>query len=65
MWWDEHAAKISRYGNVRVIEVNPEDSAVLTAMAQRTMKLQCTIDEGSVWFSDATSNVDVQLINRC
>ncbi|GAA4096115.1 YaeQ family protein [Zhongshania borealis] len=65
MWWDEHGGKISRYGNVRVIEVNTEDSAVLTAMAQRTMKLQCTIDEGSLWFSDATSNVDIQLITRC
>ncbi|MFT5888886.1 MAG: hypothetical protein ACI9BO_001710 [Zhongshania sp.] len=65
MWWDEHGSKIKQYGNIRIIEVSIEDSAILTAMAQRSMKLQCTLDEDSLWFSDANSNVDLKLIHHC
>ena len=65
MWWEENRYKILQHGNVKIIEVSSEDSAALRDIAQRTMRLQCTIDEDSVWFSDEENNVEISLFEHC
>ncbi|MFT7405995.1 YaeQ family protein [Zhongshania sp.] len=65
MWWEEHRSKIIQHGNVKIIEVSLDDSAALKNIAQRTMKLQCTIDEDSLWCSDAENNIEIKLREHC
>ena len=65
MWWDENRSKVLQHGNVKIIEISAEDSGALRDIAQRTMRLQCTIDEDSVWFSDDAKNIEIRLIEHC
>jgi len=41
--------------------VPPEASQALARLAQRTMQLQCTVQDGHLWFSNATETVAVTL----
>ncbi|MBW2939775.1 YaeQ family protein [Zhongshania aquimaris] len=65
MWWDENRSKVLQHSNVKIIEISAEDSGALRDIAQRTMRLQCTIDEDSVWFSDDANNIEIRLIEHC
>jgi uncharacterized protein YaeQ len=51
LWWRQNEAALDRLDNVSVLEVLPEISQALAAMAERTMRFDCTIQEGDVWWS--------------
>lgn len=53
LWWQQNASALSRYKNLSVIQVTPEDSEKLVAIANRSMKLSWTIQEGMVYLNDA------------
>ena len=53
LWWLQNANALSRYRNLVVIQITPEDSERLIALANRTMKLSWTIQEGMVYLADA------------
>ena len=53
LWWRQNEAALARLGNVSVLEVPEELSRSLASMAQRTMRFDCTIQEGEVWWSHA------------
>lgn len=59
LWWKGIAAGLARARNLDVIRVPPEESRALAAMAQRSMDLQVTIQDGLVWFSDPTTTIEV------
>ena len=53
MWWQQNANALTRYKNLSVIQLSPEDSAKLVEVAGRTMKLSWTIQEGMVYLDNA------------
>ena len=59
VWWKQLASKIDRAKNVSVVNIDPESSAALEKMAQRTMQLQCTIQDGQIWMTDGETTVEV------
>ena len=54
MWWQQNANALTRYKNLSVIQLSPEDSAKLVDAAGRTMKLSWTIQEGMVYLDNAS-----------
>jgi uncharacterized protein YaeQ len=51
LWWEQNRAALERLSNLTVIDI-PEDAVeALAAMAERTMRLDCTIQEGRLYFS--------------
>ncbi|MEY4328868.1 MAG: hypothetical protein RL703_687 [Pseudomonadota bacterium] len=52
LWWQQNAPVLSRYENLTVLHVSPEDSAQLVAAASRTMKLSWTIQEGMLYLAE-------------
>lgn len=58
VWWEQNRSKFERLDNVSVIYLAPTD--VLTALAQRTMRLQCTIQDGQVWLTDGTTTAHIE-----
>jgi uncharacterized protein YaeQ len=60
VWWKQLAGKIDRARNVSVVNIPAEASAALEKMAQRTMQLQCTIQDGQIWMTDGTDTVLVE-----
>ncbi len=58
-WWTGIATKITRARNLTVWQVPPEQSGALSALAERTMELQVTIQDGAVYVSDNAHSVEV------
>ncbi len=51
LWWQRNADKLQRFANLRVVELAEAESKGLAGLAQRSMQLQCTIQDGEVWLS--------------
>jgi len=59
IWWNGIATKITRAGNLKVWLVPAEQSQELAALAQRTMQLQVTVQDGHVWVGDGQRSVEI------
>jgi uncharacterized protein YaeQ len=64
LWWAQNEAALARLQNTEVIDVPEEASAALAAWADRTMRVECTVQEGQVWLScgDDTLHFEPQLV---
>lgn len=60
IWFRGLANKIDRARHISVVNIPSETSARLEKMAQRSMQLQCTIQDGQVWLTDGTDTVLVE-----
>jgi len=60
IWFKGLASKIERAGNITIVNVDSASSAQLEALAQRSMQLQCTIQDGQVWLTDGKQTVQVE-----
>lgn len=60
LWWRPLAAKLARAKNLAVWRIPAASSQELAALAARNVQLQCTVQEGQVWFSDATRTVQIE-----
>lgn len=61
LWWQQTQKALGRFDNLRIINVPKETSDALTAMHERTMQLQCTIQDGGIWISNNKDTVQVEL----
>jgi uncharacterized protein YaeQ len=61
LWWAKNRGTLERLPNLTVFDVPPAASQALAGLAQRTMQLQCTVQDGHVWFSDGTQTVEAEL----
>lgn len=62
MWFDQNRALLNRQKNLTIIKLPAENTQALAKMIQRTMSLQCTIQDGQVWLSDGDSSVQIERI---
>ncbi len=51
LWWSQNEAALQRLANVSVIEIPEDVTAQMTAWAERTMRVECTIQERQLWLS--------------
>jgi uncharacterized protein YaeQ len=61
VWWKKQRDALVRFGNLRVYYVPPEACAELALMAERSMELNASIQDGNIWFSSASRNVEISL----
>jgi uncharacterized protein YaeQ len=59
VWWAGVATKVTRAANLHVWQVPPAQSQALAALAQRTMQLQVTVQDGTAWIADGERTVEV------
>lgn len=62
LWWERVRATLDAQAGLAVHEVPMAASAALAALASRSMRLQCTIQDGHVWLGDASTSVPVELV---
>lgn len=62
LWWNPIAGNLERAKNLAVWRVPVPASQALAKFAARAMQLQCTIQDGQVWFSDAAETVHIELV---
>ncbi len=60
-WWKNIEPRLSRVRNVSVWQVPADQSQALAALAQRSMVLDVTIQEGTIWVGDGKHSVEVTL----
>jgi uncharacterized protein YaeQ len=61
LWWQAVREKLERQDRLAVSEVPTEASRALARLAQRSMLLHVTIQEGHIFVADATDSVSVEL----
>ena len=54
------AGSLARAKQLAVWRIPVSASRMLTTLAARTMHLQCTIQDGGLWVSDAARNVQIE-----
>ena len=50
-WWAQNEAALERLKNVSVIEIPEAVADEVTALAERNMRLQCTIQDAQIWLA--------------
>jgi len=61
LWWQPLAEKLERAKNLTVWRIPVSAVQALERLAGRSMQLQCTVQEGQLYFSDAAGTVQLQL----
>ncbi len=59
VWWQQNETKLAGLEKLRVLTVTAEESAALAALAERTMRLQCTIQDGQVWIGNEAATLEI------
>jgi uncharacterized protein YaeQ len=59
VWWKGVADTLARTRNLTVWQIPSEQSRALTVLAERTMKLQVTVQDGTVWMGNGTHSIEV------
>jgi uncharacterized protein YaeQ len=59
LWWQQNAEKLARFDNLTVLNLAKAETDALAALAERNMRLQCTIQDNQIWFSEGERTVQV------
>jgi uncharacterized protein YaeQ len=60
-WWEKNLVTLERLNNLTVMNLPLDGSRALTTLAQPSMQLQCTIQEGQIWIADGEHNAHMTL----
>lgn len=58
-WWKGIAAKLERFDRLAVRAVPGDTLRALGALARRSMRLDCTVQEGHLWLADGAASVEI------
>ena len=61
LWWEQNRDKLERQERLSVSNVPLETSRALAKLAQRNMQLQCTVQDGQIWYSQGEETVQLEL----
>ena len=53
LWWNQNAAALERLENVSVMELPDSITDAIAPLAERTMRMQCTIQDSQMWLAAA------------
>ncbi len=59
-WWEREAAACARIDHLTVFALDETLCNSLTGLANRSMELQCTIQERQIWFSEGERTVQIE-----
>ena len=59
IWWNQIGNRVERARNLAVYNLPAATSEALAAMAQRSMQLQCTIQDGQIWISNGEQPLQI------
>ncbi|MFN3543648.1 MAG: YaeQ family protein [Thiobacillus sp.] len=61
VWWKQIAGRLTRFANLTVLQLPADTAQALGALAERSMRLQCLVQDGDVWMNTDTRSVRVKL----
>ncbi|HEY8607407.1 MAG TPA: YaeQ family protein [Noviherbaspirillum sp.] len=60
VWWSQAGTRLERARNLSVHNLPSASTQALAGLAQRSMQLQCTIQDGQVWLGDGAQSVQLE-----
>ena len=60
LWWEQAGALLDRARNLTVINLPFAATRALAKLAQRNMRVTCTIQDGQIWMADADQSVAIE-----
>jgi uncharacterized protein YaeQ len=64
IWWEQNKNVLTRLDKLSVLNLATEGVDELRALANRTMRLQCTVQDGQVWITDGTRTAHIEPVKR-
>jgi uncharacterized protein YaeQ len=61
MWWGQNATLLAKQEKLSVVAVASDSSKALAQLAERNFDLQCMVQDGEVWISDANDRLSVKM----
>jgi uncharacterized protein YaeQ len=61
IWWSQIRNKLERAKNLSVFNIPADTSQALAKLAQRTMQIQCTIQDGQIWLTEGETTVQIDV----
>lgn len=62
VWYAENRTQLQRLTNLQIFSIPVTATQKLATLAQRNMDLQCTLQEGQIWFSGGEETVQIEPI---
>ncbi|MCB1751278.1 MAG: YaeQ family protein [Gammaproteobacteria bacterium] len=57
VWWEQNREKLKKFDNLCVVDLSAESTRELALLTDRSMQLQCTIQDGEVWLGNGIDSV--------
>lgn len=59
IWWQQNAGKLANQKNLRVLSLTVDEGRALAGLAERNMRLQCTVQDGVVWLGSDAQHLEL------
>jgi uncharacterized protein YaeQ len=59
LWWQQNADKLARFEHLSIINLPKTATDELASLVERTMQLQCTIQDNQIWINNGSSTVEI------
>ena len=60
LWWNQNRDALSRLENVSVASISGTTTEAISALAERTMRFDCTIQEGGMWLASGGETIHLE-----
>jgi uncharacterized protein YaeQ len=57
IWFEQNAKQLLRSKNLTIIQLSQQSTQAIAQLAERTMQLQCNIQDGQVWLMNNQNSV--------
>lgn len=61
LWWEGIRNTLMRFDNLTVWNIPRDAISELTALCERSMRINCMISDGSIWLNDGVHDVTAEL----
>lgn len=59
LWRDKLGDRLTRFTNLHIVNLEPAQCQAMTRLVQRSMQLQCTIQDGQVWLGNGEQPLEI------
>ena len=61
IWWNQTGSRVDRAKNLEVVNLSSATSQAMARMAQRSMQLQFTLQDGEIWINGNGETLQIDL----
>ena len=58
-WYEKNAGLFQRFNNLQVVNIDSEESKAIAAITERSMQLQCSIQDEQLWINKGEDSIAI------